>query len=78
LLLASSPSAKRVLGISNVTRKFELPNHPDLLQVAPRMGLYIETNMKIVNIIRRYVSDEDIHVYSIDELFIRYDKVKNM
>ncbi|MEM5057955.1 excinuclease ABC subunit A, partial [Enterococcus faecalis] len=78
LVLASSPTAKRVLGISNVTRKFELPNHPDLLQVPPRMGLYIETNMKIVNIIRRYVSDDDIHVYSIDELFIRYDKVKNL
>ncbi len=78
LVLASSPTAKRVLGISNVTRKFELPNHPDLIQVPPRMGLYIETNMKIVNIIRRYVSDDDIHVYSIDELFIRYDKVKSL
>lgn len=69
LVLASSPVAKKVLGISNVTRKFELPNHPDLIQVPPRMGLYIETNVKIVNIIRRYVSDDDIHVYSIDELF---------
>lgn len=78
LVLASSPVAKKVLGISNVTRKFELPNHPDLIQVPPRMGLYIETNVKIVNIIRRYVSDDDIHVYSIDELFVRYDKVKNL
>ena len=40
------------------------------------MNLYIETNIKIVNIIRRYVSDDDIHVYSIDELFVRFDKVK--
>lgn len=78
LVLAASPAAKKELGILNVTRKYELPHHPDLIQVPPRMGLYIETNMKIVNIIRRYVSDDDIHVYSIDELFIRYDKVKNL
>ncbi len=42
------------------------------------MNLYIETNLKIVNIIRRYVSDDDIHVYSIDELFVRFDKVKHL
>lgn len=78
LVLAASPTAKRVLGITNVTRKYELPDPPDLICVPPRMKVYIETNIKIVNIIRRYVSDEDIHVYSIDELFIRYDKVKNL
>lgn len=43
------------------------------------MQLYIDTNKKIVNIIKRYVADDDdIHVYSIDELFVRYDKVKNL
>lgn len=78
LVLAASPMAKKVLGISNVTRKFELPDHKDLICVPPRMNLYIEKNMQIVNIIRRYVSDEDIHVYSIDELFVRFDKVKKL
>lgn len=78
LVLASSPMAKKQLGISNVTRKYELPNHPDLLKVPPRMQLYIDKNIEIVNIIKEYVSEEDIHVYSIDELFIRYDKVKKM
>lgn len=71
--------AKKKLGISNVTRKYELPNHPQLIVVPPRMQLYIDTNKKIVNIIKRYVADDDdIHVYSIDELFVRYDKVKNL
>lgn len=78
LVLAASPAAKKELGISNVTRKYELPDHKDLICVPPRMNLYIETNIKIVNIIRRYVSDDDIHVYSIDELFVRFDKVKNL
>lgn len=30
LVLAASPKAKEVLGISNVSRGFEIPNHPDL------------------------------------------------
>ena len=30
LVLAASPMAKKVLGISNVTRKNEVPDHPNL------------------------------------------------
>lgn len=73
LALATSPRAKKELGISNVSRRFEIPNHPDLYFVPPRMNLYIEKNTHINNIFRQYVADEDIHVYSIDETFIRVD-----
>lgn len=36
----------------------------------PRMKLYEEISTKIFSIYMRYVSSEDIHVYSIDECFI--------
>lgn len=36
----------------------------------PRMRHYIETSAKIYNIYLKYVSSEDIHVYSVDEVFI--------
>lgn len=36
----------------------------------PRMRLYEEISTKIFSIYMRYVSSEDIHVYSIDECFI--------
>lgn len=36
----------------------------------PRMKLYEKISTKIFSIYRKYVSDEDIHVYSIDECFI--------
>lgn len=42
LVLAASPMAKKVLGISNVTRQNEVPDHPDLLVVPPRMNLYMK------------------------------------
>ncbi|MBO0473454.1 Y-family DNA polymerase [Enterococcus ureasiticus] len=70
LVLASSPKAKEVLGITNVTRKYDVPNHPELVIVPPRMNEYIKENMKINDIYKEYVAEEDLHIYSIDESFL--------
>ncbi|ALS00172.1 excinuclease ABC subunit A [Enterococcus silesiacus] len=70
LVLASSPKAKEVLGITNVTRKYDVPNHPDLMIVPPRMNEYIKENMKINELYKEYVAEEDLHIYSIDESFL--------
>jgi DNA polymerase V len=70
LVLASSPKAKEILGITNVTRKYDVPNHPDLEIVPPRMNEYIKENMKINTIYSEYVAEEDLHIYSIDESFL--------
>ncbi len=42
----------------------------DYLVVPPRMALYMEKSTKIYEIYMKYVAPEDIHVYSIDEVFI--------
>ncbi len=78
LALAASPLAKKELGITNVTRNFEIPNHPKLIKAPPRMNLYIKVNMKINDILRRYVGDDDILVYSIDETFVRIEASKRL
>ncbi len=36
----------------------------------PRMALYMEYSTRIYNIYLKYIAPEDIHVYSIDEVFI--------
>lgn len=36
----------------------------------PRMALYIEYSTRIYNIYKSFIAPEDIHVYSIDEVFI--------
>ena len=47
----------------------------------PRMALYMEYSTRIYNIYLKYIAPEDIHVYSIDEVFIdvtNYLKTYNM
>ena len=52
----------------------ELESNPalelDYLIATPRMSYYIEYSTRIYNIYLKYVAPEDIHVYSIDEVFI--------
>ena len=42
----------------------------DYLVAPPRMAHYMETSAKIYEIYLKYVAPEDIHVYSIDEVFM--------
>ncbi len=52
----------------------ELAAHPDweldYIIAPPRMAHYINVSSKIYETYMKYVSSEDIHVYSIDEVFI--------
>lgn len=69
ICLAVSPSLK-ALGVRNRCRLYEIP--PDLRYITalPRMKLYMEYSAHIYSIYLRYISPEDIHVYSIDECFL--------
>ncbi|MBQ6568956.1 MAG: DNA methylase [Clostridia bacterium] len=42
----------------------------DYIVAVPRMARYMEVSTKIFDIYMRYVAPEDIHVYSVDEVFI--------
>ena len=42
----------------------------DYIVAPPRMAYYIEYSTKIYNIYLKYIAPEDIHVYSIDEVFM--------
>ena len=52
----------------------ELMEHPELemdyIVATPRMGRYMEQSADIYEIYMRYAAPEDIHVYSIDEVFM--------
>ncbi len=52
----------------------ELKNNPELevsyIVASPRMAYYMEYSTKIFDIYLRYIAASDMHVYSIDEVFI--------
>lgn len=42
----------------------------DYIIAPPQMGLYLQRSAEIYSIYLRYIAPEDIHVYSIDEVFV--------
>ena len=74
ICLAVSPSLKKI-GIPGRPRLFEVVQkakaaNESYLVAPPRMALYMEYSTRIYNIYLRYIAPEDIHVYSIDEVFL--------
>ena len=69
ICLAVSPSLK-ALGVKNRCRVFEIPKDIKYIIAPPRMKKYIDYSASIYAIYLRYISEEDIFVYSIDEVFI--------
>ena len=62
-----------------------LGNHPELeldfIVADPRMALYMEYSTRIYDIYLKYVAPEDIHIYSVDEVFMdvtEYLKMYNL
>ena len=80
ICLAVSPSLKaygipgrpRLFEVRQMLRRFRAPDGKEIefLIAPPRMQYYIEISSKIYSIYLKYVSADDIHVYSIDEVFI--------
>ncbi len=80
ICLAVSPSLK-ALGLKGRCRLFEVVQKTreiealtgsklEYITAVPRMALYLEYSTRIYGVYLKYFSPEDIHVYSIDEVFI--------
>lgn len=67
--LAVTPSLKKK-GVRNRCRVFEIPKHLTYIKAEPRMQLYIDYSAEIYSVYLKYISKDDIHVYSIDEVFL--------
>ena len=69
ICLAVTPAMK-ALGVPGRCRVFEIPKGIKYIMAPPRMQLYIDYSAKIYGVYLKYISAEDIHVYSIDEVFM--------
>ena len=69
ICLAVTPAMK-ALGVKNRCRVFEIPKSIEYIMAEPRMQKYIDYAAEIYAIYLKFVSKDDIHVYSIDEVFV--------
>lgn len=61
------PGRARLFEVMSIVKKAGIGN----IEIAvPRMSRYIEVSTQIYNIYLKYIAPEDIHVYSIDEVFM--------
>ncbi len=78
VVLAASPKVKKEFGITTGSRKFQIPDNKKIILTEPSMALYLEKNLEICNIFRRYVSEEDLWIYSIDEAFLDVSSTRSI
>jgi len=71
IVLAVSPYLRK-LGVPSRCRIFELPKNIKIIFQKPRIEKYLEYSTKIIEIYLRFISEEDIYVYSVDEVFMDF------
>lgn len=69
ICLAVTPALK-AQGVRNRCRLFEIPKGLTYMIAPPRMQLYIDYSAEIYGVYLEFFSKEDIHVYSVDEVFV--------
>ena len=72
ICLAVTPALK-ALGISGRARLWEVrqkASHLEYIVTPPRMALYLKYSNMVMDVYLKYVAPEDIHRYSVDEVFM--------
>ncbi|MEK5441948.1 Y-family DNA polymerase [Fredinandcohnia sp. FSL W7-1320] len=78
IVLAASPKLKKEFGIKTGSRLFEIPKDPRIKIVNPKMAIYLRISTEITRLFNRYVPKNAIHVYSVDESFIKVDGTEKL
>lgn len=78
VVLAASPRMKKEFGIKTGNRLFEVPDDPRIRIEEPKMATYLRVSTEISRVFNRYVPKDAIHVYSVDESFIKVDGVMHL
>ncbi|MFP4016881.1 MAG: UV damage repair protein UvrX [Halanaerobiales bacterium] len=71
VVLAASSALKKKYNIKTGNRLYEIPRTPEIKIVDARMGLYLRRSLQITLLLKKFVPLNAIHVYSIDESWIK-------
>lgn len=71
VVLAASSALKKKYGIKTANRLFEIPENDEIILAEANMELYLDISMQITKIFNSYLPLEAIHIYSIDEAWLK-------
>lgn len=78
VVLAASPALKKQYNIQTADRFYQIPDDPKIKLVEARMGLYVKISLEITELFNNYVPLDAIHVYSIDESWLKLDGTERL
>jgi len=78
VVLAASPLLKEKYNIKTGNRFYEIPEYSEIKIVNARMGLYLETSLQITRLFNNFVPLDALHVYSIDESWLKLDGTERL
>ncbi|EIT87291.1 UV-damage repair protein UvrX [Fictibacillus macauensis ZFHKF-1] len=78
VVLAASPALKKDYGIKTGSRLFEIPKDERIHVVNAQMAFFLQRSIEITGLLNRFVPQEAIHTYSVDESFIKADGTERL
>ncbi|ACL70075.1 UV-damage repair protein uvrX [Halothermothrix orenii] len=78
VVLAATPALKEKYNIRTGNRLYEIPDSSEIKIVEARMGLYLDKSIETTCLFNRFVPLRDIHVYSIDEAWLKLDGTERL
>lgn len=69
ITLAVTPYMKS-LGVKSRGRIYEIPKNIKYEIIEPKMSYYVQKSKEVISVYLDFVSEEDLHVYSVDEAFL--------
>lgn len=78
VVLAASPALKEKYNIRTGNRLYEIPENREIKIVNARMGLYLKRSLEITLLFKGFVPLDAIHVYSIDESWLKLDGTERL
>lgn len=78
VVLSANRPMKERFKIKTGNRLYEIPKHPDIRLFEPKMDFFIQMSLEITKLAATFVPVDCIHVYSIDEFFLKLDGVTRL
>lgn len=78
VVLAASSALKEKYNIKTGNRLYDIPRVPEIKIVDARMGLYLNRSLEITLLFREFVPLSAIHIYSIDESWLKLNGTERL